>query len=286
MNRKLIFQGSAGEALGKEWNLNAPAIADAFKLVSINKPKEFKTYFSQNEGQNEFSIQVADEFLTVDELFMHNLQGNEIIVTPIPEGSRRSRGRRTSEQFLKAFVIMIIAYYTGKWWGPSANTAVADMTWGEFIAAGAQNMLYMMGTNLAMSALSQALSDDPSNDTDEEGAMFSGPTNTVKHGQPVPLCYGKLLVGGVPINFGFGNLKINPSHSITFQSDNPNAWDGVVYDNDIPGDGVIDDEEEAIASLESGNGGNASTIDWWNDVIDITEEQKRRLMETIRQEGF
>ena len=285
MNRKLIFQGSAGEALGKEWNVNAPVIADAFRLVAINKPEEFKTYFSQNEGQDEFSVQIADQFLTIDELFMHNLQGNEIIVTPIPEGSRRSRGRRRSEMFLKAVVILIIAYYLGKTFGPAANTTIKDMTWGEFIAVGAQNMLYMMGTNLAMQALSDALSDDPSNDADEEGSMFSGPTNTIKHGQPVPVCYGKLLVGGVPINFGFGSLKINPTHSITFQSDNPTAWDGVVYDNDIPGDGFIDDEEEAIASLESGGGGNATTIDWWTDILN-DEYYKRRHIEEIRNIGF
>ena len=285
MNRKLIFQGSAGEALGKEWNVNAPAIADAFRLVAINKPEEFKTYFSQNEGQDEFSVQIADQFLTIDELFMHNLQGNEIIVTPIPEGSRRSRGRRRSEMFLKAVVILIIAYYLGKTFGPAANTTIKNMTWGEFIAVGAQNMLYMMGTNLAMQALSDALSDDPSNDADEEGSMFSGPTNTIKHGQPVPVCYGKLLVGGVPINFGFGNLKINPTHSITFQSDNPTAWDGIVYDNDIPGDGFIDDEEEAIASLISGGGGNATTNDWWTDILN-DEYYKRRHIEEIRNIGF
>ena len=36
MNRKLIFQGSAGEALGEEWTVNAPTVADAFKIVHAN----------------------------------------------------------------------------------------------------------------------------------------------------------------------------------------------------------------------------------------------------------
>ena len=71
---------------------------------------------------------------------------------------------------------------------------------------------------------------DPSTDKDEAGAMFSGPQNTVKQGQPIPLAYGKVMVGGTPITMGFGNYKLKPTNGFHFASDNPDAWDGVLYE--------------------------------------------------------
>ena len=59
--------------------------------------------------------------------------------------------------------------------------------------------------------------------------MFGGPASTLKQGQPVPICYGKLMVSGTPITFGFGAYKLEPTNNIVFGSDNPNAWDGEVY---------------------------------------------------------
>jgi hypothetical protein len=47
--------------------------------------------------------------------------------------------------------------------------------------------------------------DTPSNSKD--GYLFNGPENSVKQGIPVPLCYGELIVGGAPINFGFTDRR-------------------------------------------------------------------------------
>ena len=37
----------------------------------------------------------------------------------------------------------------------------------------------------------------------EEGYLFSGPTNNMQQGLPVPVCYGELLVGGAPMSVSF-----------------------------------------------------------------------------------
>ena len=62
MNRKIIFQGSAGEALGEEWSVNAPTVADAFRVVHANNPKKYRDYFEQ-DLEAEFSVKLAGEAL-------------------------------------------------------------------------------------------------------------------------------------------------------------------------------------------------------------------------------
>ena len=78
MNRKLIFQGSAGEALGEEWTVNAPTVADAFRVVHANNPKKYRDYFEQ-DLEAEFSVKLAGEALEDAELLLNNLEGEDIM---------------------------------------------------------------------------------------------------------------------------------------------------------------------------------------------------------------
>ena len=216
MNRRLIFQGSAGEALGKEWTVNAPTVADAFKIVHANNPKKYKDYFEQ-DLEAEFSVKLAGEALGEAELLLNNLKGEDIVVTPVPKGSKLN----AVEKILLAIVLIVVSYYM-----PGASKGATDLQ--VFMA----NSVKMLGMNMLLAGVTQLMMDDPSNDKDEEGAMFGGPAQTVKHGQPVPICYGKLMVGGTPINFGFGVDKLSPSNGLVFSSDNPSAWDGEIYSPD------------------------------------------------------
>jgi len=43
----------------------------------------------------------------------------------------------------------------------------------------------------------------PKHNKDEEKGLFNGPENTLVQGTPVPVAYGKLLVGGKPISVNF-----------------------------------------------------------------------------------
>ena len=216
MNRKLIFQGSAGEALGEEWTVNAPTVADAFKIVHANSPKKYRDYFEQ-DLEAEFSVKLAGEALDDAELLLSNLKGEDIVVTPVPKGSKLN----AVEKIILAIVIIVVAIYL-----PDI------MGWGETLTtlqSGIQTTVMSLGINMAISGITELMMDDPSNDKEEEGAMFGGPAQTIKHGQPVPLCYGKMMVGGTPITFGFGVNKLEPTNGLVYGSDSPGAWDGEIY---------------------------------------------------------
>ena len=121
----------------------------------------------------------------------------------------------------------------------------------------------MMGINLMMQGITELMAKDPSTDKEEEGAMFGGPANTLKHGQPIPLCYGKLMVSGTPINFGFGAYKLEPANNLVFGSDNPNAWDGEIYLAADTGSGAGDDDSgggDSNNDTENEDGGSGGEI--------------------------
>lgn len=243
MNRKLIFQGSAGEALGTEWSVNAPTVADAFRIVHANNPKKYRDYFEQ-DLEAEFTVKLAGEALDAAELLMHNLEGEDIVVTPIPKGSKNA-----VEKILTAIVLIVISFYMPE----------TSAMFGDKLAVLAKDFVMMMGTNLALQGIAELMAPDPSNDRDEEGAMFSGPAQTVKHGQPVPICYGKMMVGGTPINFGFGTTKLQPSNGLIFGSDNPNAWDGEIYSCDA---NLRNGSNDACAGgAQDGSGGTVDDVD-------------------------
>ena len=245
MNRRLIFQGSAGEALGKEWTVNAPTVADAFKIVHSNNPKKYKDYFEQ-DLEAEFSVKLAGEALGEAELLLNNLKGEDIVVTPVPKGSKLN----AVEKILLAIVLIVVSYYM-----PGASKGATDLQ--VFMA----NSVKMLGMNMLLAGVTQLMMDDPSNDKDEEGAMFGGPAQTVKHGQPVPICYGKLMVGGTPINFGFGVDKLSPSNGLVFSSDNPSAWDGEIYSPDHNARNGDNGNYDG-----GGYDGDEGTLDWYDQL--------------------
>ena len=245
MNRRLIFQGSAGEALGKEWTVNAPTVADAFKIVHANNPKKYKDYFEQ-DLEAEFSVKLAGEALGEAELLLNNLKGEDIVVTPVPKGSKLN----AVEKILLAIVLIVVSYYM-----PGASKVATDLQ--VFMA----NSVKMLGMNMLLAGVTQLMMDDPSNDKDEEGAMFGGPAQTVKHGQPVPICYGKLMVGGTPINFGFGVDKLSPSNGLVFSSDNPSAWDGEIYSPDHNARNGDNGNYDG-----GGYDGDEGTLDWYDQL--------------------
>ncbi len=246
MNRKLILQGSAGEALGEEWSVNAPTIGDAFSIVRANKPEEFMEYFGRDDAQGEFSVKLAGEALEEAELVLLNLGEGDIVVTPMPKGSKMN----AVEKIITAVVLIVIAYYM-----PELFVNMVDVESKFFLFA--QSTMMMMGINLALAGITELMTKEPSKDKDDQGAMFGGPANTIKNGLPVPMAYGKVLVGGTPINFGFGAWKLEPANGFVFSSDNPKAWDGVVYDpsGNVASDSNVNDGRGAR------NGGSGDQSD-------------------------
>jgi hypothetical protein len=54
-----------------------------------------------------------------------------------------------------------------------------------------------------MAGITELTMKAPKHNKDEEKGLFNGPENTLIQGTPVPIAYGKLLIGGKPISVNF-----------------------------------------------------------------------------------
>ena len=71
---------------------------------------------------------------------------------------------------------------------------------------------------LALHGIIELTMDDPDELNEEKSSLFNGPVNTTKMGVPVPICYGKMEVGGAVTNFGFTQSRVKHQMGYKFVS--------------------------------------------------------------------
>lgn len=192
MTRNIYLQGKLGKLFGEHWKLNASTVQEAMHGIDVQRDGKLRQHLVDcTEKGIEFTVQRGEDFLDYDNLQME-LGNDDLIITPLPQGAGRTAGRIKAIVGIALIIIGFIAMASG---APLGETLAAA---GWYLVAG--------GALLASVGIAEFLTPNtPSNAG--EGQLFNGPENTLKQGIPVPLCYGELIVGGAPINFGFTNSK-------------------------------------------------------------------------------
>jgi predicted phage tail protein len=184
MQRDVYLHGELAK-FGNHWSISAPKIADAIRLIDC-----------QTQGFKKYLIEAAEAGLelamTVDnkkiedplEFGLDNING-DMHIALMPSGSKRGWGK-----VIIGAILVALAYYYG---GPAAGKTMT--TWAT--------MAMSMGINLMLAGVTELTTKAPKHNKDEEKGLFNGPENTLVQGTPVPVAYGKLLVGGKPISVNF-----------------------------------------------------------------------------------
>lgn len=177
---KVILDGPLGKAFGKEWNLAVTTPNQALSLIDANRPgvqawirnnaSKFANYRVTITDRNGKKHRIDDS--------TYQLQRDEqpamIRFTPVVSGS--SAAVRT----VVGAILIAVGLYTGQVW------------------------LTSMGASLMIGGLIEMLSPRPkkSNNTSDDGTSyyFNGPVNTTAQGVPVPLVYGRCLVGSQAVS--------------------------------------------------------------------------------------
>jgi len=192
MTRNIYLKGKMGKLFGEHWKLNASTVREAMNGIDVQREGKLKQYLIDcTEKGIEFTVQRGEDFLEYDNLQME-LGNDDIIITPLPVGAGKTAGRIKAIIGVALIVIGIIAMMGGF----PEGSQLAAAGW-YLIAAG--SLLASIGI------VEMLTPDTPSNSSD--GYLFNGPENSVKQGIPLPLCYGELIVGGAPINFGFTDRR-------------------------------------------------------------------------------
>ena len=186
MKRNIYLKGELGKLFGEKWTLVANNIKEAMNGIDSQTEKSLKKYMIESQEKEVlFTVQKGKDFLNYENLQL-SLGENDIIITPVPAGSKR--GRKKGILGTALFIV------------------------GAILAVGGSPILgislMLVGGLMALQGITEFLT-PPEKSEAGEAYLFKGPENKLNQGIPVPLLYGRLIVGGSPFNFGF----IRPSQS-------------------------------------------------------------------------
>lgn len=231
MMRNVYFEGDLGDTFVPHIYMECETPSDAFKCLRGNFPEKFSQYMIDKceKGVN-FHIEVAKEELENPLELLMELKEGDMIVTPVPAGSKSG-----PLKIIAAIALVALTYGYGAQLIAAQNAAAAATSAAATSAAGltgasiavTQQVTFMsamgaalgagglggmmslmalgMATNLAMAGISQMMAPDPETDSDQEQSyLFNGAEQNIIEGDPVPLLYGRLRIPGQPIGFEIG----------------------------------------------------------------------------------
>ena len=201
--------GELGDKFGSEWASNSKSIRDILKLIDC-QVEGFKEYLQDCHEKNiGFTIQNGEDFIDYDDLMLCRPE-DTVIISPVPAGSGKGLGK-----ILAAIAMIVVMIYNPTYFVTAAEgaTIAEGATLFTALEAGAtMNALgyfaMSIGANLALMGLVEMTAPDAGDNTSDPSFLFNGADNSLEQGKPVPLLYGKMKIGGVPISQQFTPSRI------------------------------------------------------------------------------
>lgn len=182
--RIVKLYGELGKQFGTIHRLAIKTPAEAVRALSVNFPG-FEKHLIESGKQN-VAYQVKVDGREIDEAELKYPMSREIHFTPVIQGAGSSTAKLIIGAVLIVAGIVITAYGGGAVGGPMINVGIG------FMIGGVVQML---------SPVPKA--QEPAEDAlHTPSYVFNGPVNTTAQGQPVPIGYGRLIVGGAVISAG------------------------------------------------------------------------------------
>ena len=191
MLTKVYLEGEMGKQFGKEWELEFSSPGEAMRLIDANSPGFQKWVYDNIEKYARYQVIAEYEDGTLEYLEDQTYAMERVCVAlryiPVIEGA----GGDGTTQFVIGAVLFAVGWSSG----------------GSTSAAGWQLMAMSMGASMMIGGVVQMLtplttldSNSSSDRKDKTSYYFDGPVNTTRQGVPVPLIYGRCLVGSIAIS--------------------------------------------------------------------------------------
>lgn len=184
--RKVKLYGELAKKFGREFMLEVESVAEAVRALSANFPGFEKELMTAHLRGVEYVVRADKRDVSEMELNNSLAPQETIRIAPIAVG-RKNGG--IFQTIIGAILIVV---------GVVLNAY--GQTWGTY--------LIQAGTALVAGGIIQMLipvpkTDDPSERPENKpSTYFDGAVNTLAQGHPVPLGYGKLMVGSAVISAG------------------------------------------------------------------------------------
>ena len=191
--------GELGKNFGKEFTLDIKNPAEAIRALCANFP-EFEKHLIESEKRGvAYRVLVGKASVKLNELA--NPSGKqEIKFVPVVQGA----GGNTGMIILGAALIVASYYVPGSMFAIEAAlaTGISVTTMASYtFAVGA--MLALSGAAGILTPSQGGASQDMNNSPDNKPSYtFNGAVNTSAQGYPVPVGYGRMIVGSAVISAG------------------------------------------------------------------------------------
>lgn len=190
MLTKVYLDGVMGEEFGSEWEFEISTPIEAIKMVDANKPG-FSNWIRRNAGKyTHYQIIVEYDSGDVEHLSEERYAGYTSI----------KRGKMIAIRFVPVIV------GSGKW--TNAIVGAVIVVWGlysgdyKLAAQGAIMLVSGVVSALLTPSRNARLSTSTAESKSLVSEAFDGPSNTTHQGVPIPLIYGRILVGSSIISAG------------------------------------------------------------------------------------
>ncbi len=186
----IILLGELGRQFGRRHKMVVSSAAEAVRALSANFPTFERELVSSGERGVGYKVLVGRDELNLERL--HEPSGQQrITIAPVISGA----GGNGLGQIILGAALIAVA-----WWNPMGWAAA-----GSFLS---QATLYSVGTSMILGGVAQMIAPTPKSTEPSErpenkpSYAFNGAVNTTAQGQPVPVGYGRLIVGSGVISAG------------------------------------------------------------------------------------
>jgi predicted phage tail protein len=186
--RTIRLYGRLGAKFGRVHRFAVSSAREAIRALST-QIKGFEAEMANSKAAGVgYAVFVGKRNLTADELSLPP-GSDDIRIAPMLMGAKRAG----LFQVLLGGALLALAFFQPQFLGLSAKA---------FTTTG------LLGASMALGGVVQLLSPQPAGlsvkDSPDNGASynFNGPVNTQAQGNPVPVLYGRMIVGGAVISAG------------------------------------------------------------------------------------
>ena len=191
--------GELGKNFGKEFKLDIKNPAEAVRALCVNFP-DFEKHLIESEKRGvAYKVMVGKPAIKLNDL-MNPSGKDEIKFVPVIQGSGGDTGKIILGVALITAAIMIPTAIPAIELALATGISVTTMASYTF-AVGA--MLALSGAAGVLTPKQDASSQDMNNSPDNKPSYtFNGAVNTSAQGYPVPVGYGRMIVGSAVISAG------------------------------------------------------------------------------------
>jgi predicted phage tail protein len=188
----ILLLGELGKRYGRQHRMDVRSPAEAIRALAANFP-DFASWVSSSADRNVgYRVIAGDHSITADEL--HNPASRRVIIAPVIMGSG---GDDPFTNLLIGGAMILLAFGTG-----GVSLTATGLT---FSGLGAQ-VAFGIGVSLALGGVAQLLAPTPPGvqplETTPSSYVFDGAVNVTAQGNPVPIGYGRMIVGSAVISAG------------------------------------------------------------------------------------